>query len=144
MEGAIFVKIDAGALEKKRKPKQPLSLRTIFVTLIGIERCKGRQEIFRVLKTDVIDEEHPPPATMELAGDFDGSWDVAPSDSQLPFCLDLPVSMGPPPYKSKQVGISYWLSAFVEFVIGGKNYFVRQSREIMVLTVHDRRSMTIV
>ena len=138
VEGIIYVTIDGNSLEKKRKPRQSLSLNTIFVTLVGVERCKGRQEIFRVLKTDLVDDSHPPPASMTSAKSLDESWDVAPSDSEFPFCLDLPVSMGPPPYISKHVGITYWLSAFVEFAIGGKSYFVRESRNIIVLTVHDR------
>ena len=140
VEGVLSVQIDGGNFEKKRKPKQAPSLQTVSVTLIGVERCKGRQEIFRAIQSDLIDDDHPPPATMALNSNLDGCWDVAPSDSLLPFCLDLPVAMGPPPYKSKKVGISYWLSALTEFTIAGKKHFVRQSREVVVLTVHDRRS----
>lgn len=69
-------------------------------------------------------------------------WDVIPSDSVLPFRLDLPVDMGPPPYQSKKVGISYWLSTLAEFRILGKKQFVRESQEITVLTVHDREFPT--
>jgi len=140
VEGAVHIRIDGGAFEKRRKPKQAVSLRAASVTLTGVERCKGRQEIFRVLKSDLLDEEHPPPTSMALKTGLDGCWEVVPSDSILPFCLDLPVAIGPPPYKSKKIGISYWLSASLEFTLAGKEYTVRHSREIVVLTVHDRRS----
>ena len=139
MEGSVFLRLDGGIIEKKRKAKQAISLSTLSVTLIGIERCRSRQEMFRVLQTNLIDEEHPPPDQMLLHVGLDGCWDVGPSDSVLPFCLDLPVAMGPPPYRSKKVGIIYYLSTSMEFTIAGKKHFVRQSREITVLTVHDRR-----
>ena len=140
IEGVVHVKIDGGVSEKRRKTKRALSLKGASVTLVGIERCKGRQEIFRVLKTDLVDEDHPPPAPMILNTGLDGCWDMAPSDSTMPFCLDLPVAIGPPPFKSRKFGISYWLSASIEFTVDGKEYSARQSREIVVLTVHDRRS----
>ena len=142
IEGSVCVRIDGGAYEKRRKPKEVLSLQKISIALVGIERCKGRQEVFRVLRSDLIDEDHPPPTDMALDMDFDGSWDIGPSDVQLPFCLDLPVFVGPPPHKSKKFGISYWLSALSDFTINGKKYHVRQVREIVVLTVHDRRYFT--
>ena len=70
------------------------------------------------------------------------TWDVVASELVLPFRLDLPVDMGPPPYESKKAGISYWLSTLAESKIAGKQHFVCESQEIMVLTVHDRRSIT--
>lgn len=137
MEGQIHVGIDGGPFETRRKSTPGLSLSKISATLVGIERCKGRQDMFRALSSDLIDAAHPPPASMAPDPGPDASWDVQPSDSTLPFRLDLPVVMGPPPYKTKKVGISYWLSTLAEFKISGKKYFVRQSRELMVLTVHD-------
>lgn len=142
VEGHVHIVIDGGASEKRWKPKQQLSLSKISVTLVGIERCKGRQEIFRALANDLIDEDHPPPENMAPGTGNKGVWDVVPSDTVLPFRLHLPVTMGPPPYKSKKIGISYLLSASIEFTIAGKAHSVRQSREIVVLTVHDRRPIT--
>lgn len=98
--------------------------------------------MFRALSSHLIDAEHPPPASMAPDSGSDASWDVQPSNSTLPFRLDLPVVMGPPPYKSKKVGISYWLSVLAEFKISGKKHFIRRSREVTVLTVHDRTSLT--
>ncbi|KAL8783308.1 MAG: hypothetical protein Q9195_009429 [Heterodermia aff. obscurata] len=67
----------------------------------------------------------------------EGSWEVLPSVSVLSFRLDLPVAMGPPSYTAKKQGIVYLLSTTVEAKVAGKQEFVRQSREITVLTVHD-------
>lgn len=141
MEGEIHIAIDGGTLESKRKHKSALSFKRLSVTLIGIERCKGRQEIFRALMSDLIDGTRPPPSTMAPIQGPEDTWNVQPSESTLPFRLDLPVLMGPPPYKSKEVGISYSLSTLAEFKIAGKKHFARESRDVVVLTVHDRRSL---
>ncbi|CAD6585400.1 MAG: hypothetical protein ASARMPRED_002147 [Alectoria sarmentosa] len=137
VEGEIHVGIDGGPFEIRRKSTPGLSLSRISTTLVGIERCEGRKDMFRALSNDLIDTAHPPPASMSPDPEADATWDVQPSNSTLRFRLDLPVVMGPPPYKSKKVGISYWLSALAEFKISGKKHFVRQSREVTVLTVHD-------
>ena len=146
VEGEIHIGIDGGPFEARRKSTPGLSLSKITATLVGIERCKGRQDIFRAWSSDLIDAAHPPPVSMapDPAPDpgSDPVWDVQPSNSTLPFRLDLPVVIGPPPYKSRKAGISYWLSASAEFSISGKSHIVRQYREVAVLTVHDRRSLT--
>lgn len=139
VEGEILVTIDGGPFETRRRSTPSLFLTRISATLVGIERCKGRQDMFRALSCELIDGAHSPPASMSPGPDpgSDNTWEVQPSNSTLPFRLDLPVVMGPPPYKSKKVGISYWLCASAEFRISGKRYLVRQSREVTVLTVHD-------
>ena len=143
LEGEVHVGIDGGPFERRRKSIPGLSLSRISVTLIGIERCRGRQDMFRALSCDLIDAAHPPPASMAPDPGPDTTWEVQPSNSTLPFRLDLPVLMGPPPYKSKKVGISYWLCTSAEFLILGKKHSVRQSREVAVLTVHDRRCLAL-
>lgn len=142
VEGEIHVGIDGGPFQTRRKSTAGLALSKISATLVGVERCKGRQDMFRALSSDLIDAAHPPPASMAPDPGPDTTWDVQPSSSTLPFRLDLPVVMGPPPYKSKKAAISYWLCTLAEFEIYGKKHFVRQSREVTVLTVHDRRSLT--
>ena len=140
LEGEVHIGIDGGPFETRRKSTPGLSLGKISATLIGVERCKARQHIFRALSSDLIDAAHPPPASMAPDPGSNASWAVQPSNSTLPFRLDLPMTMGPPPYRSKKAGISYWLCTSAEFKISGKSHFVRQSREVTVLTVHDRTS----
>ena len=142
VEGEVHVGVDGGPFETRRKSTPGLSLGKISATLIGVERCKGRQRMFRALSSDLIDAAHPPPASMAPDPGPDATWDVQPSNSMLPFRLDLPVVMGPPPYKSKKAGISYWLCTSAEFKISGKRHLVRQSREVTVLTIHDRMCLT--
>ena len=138
IEGEIIVLIDGASARKKRKSKDDLSLKRIAVTLVGIERCKSRQEIFHALMCDLIDGSHPPPTNMVPHHGLGATWNVQASESTLPFRLDLPVLMGPPPFRSKEVGIRYNLSTLAEFSIAGKSHFARESRDIVVLTVHDR------
>ena len=139
VEGEIHVGIDGGPFATRRRSIPSLSLSKITATLVGIERCRGKQDMFRALSSDLIDAAHPPPASMAPDPGANTTWDVQPSNSTLPFRLDLPVLMGPPPYKTKKVGISYWVCASAEFEISGKRQCVRQSREVAVLTVHDRK-----
>lgn len=46
VEGKVHIAIDGGS-ETKRKSKSALSLSRISVTLVGIEQCQSKQEIFR-------------------------------------------------------------------------------------------------
>ena len=127
VEGDIGISIDRGCSETKRRSLTKLSLTRVSVSVVGIERCKTRQHIFRALATNVLHASDP----------------AIHEDALLPFHLDLPVLMGPPPYKGKKAGITYLLSCLGQFEIGEKTYFVRHSREVIVLTVHDRRSSSL-
>lgn len=140
VEGEVCITFDDGKPSTRRKARPPIFLRRIVVSLIAVEYSNGRKWIFRSLATDLIDEAHLPPSIM-LAGDPSSSstqWEVIPSLAVLPFRLDLPVFMGPPPYRDKKVGIKYIVSTTVEAKIGDKAEFVRESQDIAVLTVHDR------
>ena len=141
IEGDVHVMIDKGQNDDRKKFRPTLSISRIVVSLIGIERFNGRQRIFRRLATDLLDEAHPPPPEMSPTGNLPakGSLEVLPSTSTLPFSLDLPVAVGPPPYAAKRQGILYLLSTTIEAKIRGKQEFVRKSREVVVLSVHDRK-----
>lgn len=143
VEGAITLTIDDG-------PKTPraarrlttMSIDRITVGLVGIERSGARQHMFTCLMTDLIDEAHPPPVEMARPDQpvSDRLWEVMPSKNLFPFRLDLPVTLGPPPFKSKKNGISYLISVLVEAKVDGRRVYVRKSEEVVVLTVHDRTS----
>ncbi|KAI4196030.1 MAG: hypothetical protein LQ350_006814 [Teloschistes chrysophthalmus] len=67
----------------------------------------------------------------------DQLWGIMPSNTILPFRLDLPVKLGPPPYISKKNSITYLISVLVEAKVDGMRAYVRESEEVTVLTVHD-------
>lgn len=141
VEGDVHITIDGGPKDARKKIRATLSISRIVISLIGIERSNGRRNIFRRLATELIDETHPPPIEMAPTGRLpeERSWEVLPSIAILPFRLDLPVAMGPPPYTAKRQGILYLLSVTIEAKKAGKQEFVRRSREVIVLTVHDRK-----
>ena len=145
IEGEVSISFDDGRPTTRNKARPPILLRRIVVSLIGVEFCNGRQWIFRSLATDLVDEAHPAPEAMLVSGCSSSTtlWEVAPSTSTLPFRLDLPVIIGPPPYKNKRLGIKYIISTTVEAKIADKAQFARRSQEVAVLTVHDRMLVVI-
>lgn len=143
-EGAVKLTVDGGSKKAKASAKlPPLSIDRIGVSLVGTERSGARQHMFSCLMTDLIDEAHPPPVDMARPGQpvSDQLWEVMPSSTLLPFRLDLPVMLGPPPYKSRKNIIMYLISVLVEAKIGGKRSYARESEEVIVLTVHDRMTL---
>ncbi|KAL8691259.1 MAG: hypothetical protein Q9218_003480 [Villophora microphyllina] len=139
-EGAIQMIIDGGSKPSRAKTKlSPLSIDRLCVSLVGIERSGARQHMFGCLMTDLIDEAHPPPVEMARPNQpmSDRLWEVMPSSTILPFRLDLPVRLGPPPYRSKKNTITYLISVLVEAKEAGVRAYVRVSEEVTVLTVHD-------
>ena len=141
VEGEVHLIIDGGLMRNVRKGHATVSISRIVVTLVGIESCKGKQAIFRALATEVLDEKNPLPLNMGAKSNGIGSWTVQPSSSVILFRLDLPVMMGPPPYESKKAGIRYMVSTTVEASVGKKKLCVRQSKDVVVLTVHDRKCL---
>ena len=141
VEGEVHLVLDGGLARIQRKGQANVAISRMFVTLMGIESCKGKQEIFRALTVEVVDDKTPLPQNMAPKPVGDGSWTVQPSSSILPFRLDLPVMMGPPPYISKKAGIKYMVSSTVEAFVNKRKVLVRQSKDIVVLTVHDRESL---
>ena len=142
VEGEVHLVLDGGIMKHKQKNQPPVSVNKICVTVVGIERCRNKQAMFRALMVELLNEIHPVPLNMvpHLVGD--GSWTVQPSSSILPFRLDLPVMVGPPPFRSRKVGIEYLVSISVEANIGKKKVSIRLSKEIVILTVHDRRCLS--
>ncbi|KAL8870745.1 MAG: hypothetical protein Q9198_007563 [Flavoplaca austrocitrina] len=142
-EGVVNLVIDGGLKKAKATTNlATISIDRISVSIVGIERSGARQHMFRCLTTDLIDEAHPPPVDMAPPDQpiSDRLWEVKPSTTLLPFRLDLPIMLGPPPYRSRKNSITYLVSVLVEAKMGGKRSYVRESGEVTVLTVHDRRS----
>ncbi|KAL8992709.1 MAG: hypothetical protein Q9188_007519 [Gyalolechia gomerana] len=139
-EGAVELTIDGGPkIAREGRKHAPISIDRISVALVGIERSGARQHMFMCLMTDLIDEAHLPPIEMARPNQpvSDQLWEVMPSRTALPFRINLPVMLGPPPYHSKKNNVRYLISALVEAKIDGKRTYVRRSEEVMALTVHD-------
>lgn len=68
-----------------------------------------RKTMFMSLASELIDEDHPPPAAMLEVPEEDQKlfWKVKPSRSFLPFKLRLPLNVGPPPFHSLRARIRY-------------------------------------
>ncbi|KAL8643669.1 MAG: hypothetical protein Q9226_008200 [Calogaya cf. arnoldii] len=139
-EGVVNLTIDGGVKKAKASTKlATMSIDRMSVSVVGIERSGARQHMFRCLMTDLIDQAHPPPVDMAPPDQpvSDRLWEVKASTNVFPFRLDLPVMLGPPPYKSRKNTITYLVSVLVEAKLGGKRSYVRESEEVTVLTVHD-------
>ena len=150
VEGELQMVIDGGKQSSFRLRRASKSvIASVSVVILGVESCKGRSVIFQALGSDLV-----PPLNQAstIGGDLyspinqaptdDGGWSVEASSFALPFCVDLPLMMGPPPYESKKASIRYVLSATVEVKIGKKQRPIRRSQIIPVLSVHDRMSQS--
>ncbi|KAI4158941.1 MAG: hypothetical protein LQ342_006974 [Letrouitia transgressa] len=138
-EGDVCLIIDGGKRQKSNPKKPPISVNRISVSLVGIERSNGRTTMFTSLMTDLIDKAHPPPETMAPANQptSEFGWQVIPSVSVLPFRIDLPVTLGPVPFKSKKNSITFLVSVLVEAKLSGERVYVRNSEEVTILAVYD-------
>ncbi|MCJ1301453.1 hypothetical protein MMC08_004253 [Hypocenomyce scalaris] len=139
VEGSVHITIDSGVSYPRHKSRSALSIGRISVDVLGVESSQGKQWIFRSLANELLDEAHPPPTTMAASTRalFDAFWETVPSSSVLPFRLNLPVYMGPPPYRSKQARIWYILCTTLAVKVSGMQHYVRKSLEIAILSVHD-------
>ena len=142
VEGHVTVVIDEGKANSRPNSRPAMFIGRISVDILGVESSHCKQHIFRSIANELIDDANPPPKPMIASSRAlsDAYWEVTPSTSVLPFRLDLPVNMGPPPYSSKHAGIRYLLCTTLSIRISGKQDFVRRSQEIAILTVHDRMS----
>lgn len=141
IEGTVQIVVDDA---ERIRHKKTLAIARISIDLLGIEEMTGnRRSVFLNLATELIDEDNPPPQNMvdsqEQIGRDDPFWYLMPSMSNLLFIMSLPLNVGPPPFQSKNARIRYTL--FVSLLIRdqGKQYIVRSSEDVSVLSVYDRR-----
>lgn len=140
VEGHIRIVIDD--LERIRHRRQ-LAVSRISVDLLGVEEMStSKRHIFLNLATELIDSDNPPPHNMveslKQISPIDPFWLLAPSVSHLGFLISLPLDTGPPPFHSKTARIRYLLCATALIRDQGKQYLIRSSQEISVLSVYDR------
>ena len=138
--GEVFLVIDDGKFSKRSKDLAPLYLGYATVYLVGVETWNGRHHIFQSLAIEIVNDARPPPSAMLSSSKFaNGFWEVLPSSVCIPFQLSLPVKIGPPPYSSKHASIRYILCATVLLKTYGRDFSVRDSCDITILEVHNRK-----
>lgn len=130
MEGELTIRVDGGA---PRKPKmKPIYVSKASVDVIGVEEINdGRRWVFLSLATDLFDKENPPPPSLvtsqsPLPGP-DLWWEMKSTTSVVPFCINLPLKLGPPPYVSRQASIRYLLCPSLVVKSGDKRAVIRQT-----------------
>lgn len=142
IEGSVRLVVDDA--ERIRQQKN-LTIGRLAVDLIGVEETSScRRSIFLSLGTELLDADHPPPKNM-LDPDnrhqaMDSFWTLMPSSTCLPFMLSLPLDTGPPPFHSKHARIRFVLCATLLVKDSGRQYLVRCSQDMAVLSTYDRKS----
>ncbi|XPS81203.1 hypothetical protein M3J09_013143 [Ascochyta lentis] len=139
IEGTVQINIDDA---ERIRHRRTLDIARISIDLLGIEEMSGnRRYVFLDLATELIDEDHPPPLHMvydqKPIGSNDLFWHLMPSVTNLAFNLSLPLNVGPPPFHSKNARIRYALCVSLLIRDQGKQYIVRTSEDVPVLSVYD-------
>lgn len=94
--------------------------------LIGLEETSGpKKSVFLNLATELIDSENPPPYNMVEDQDQifpdDPFWHLAPSVTNFPFILSLPLDVGPLPFQSKHARFDTCFVSLFSFGIRESN-----------------------
>jgi len=140
IEGIVRIVVEE---YERARHKRSLALARISVDLLGIEEMSStKREVFLSLATELIDSENPPPSTMvqsvKQISPIDPFGQLVPSATTIPFVLSLPLDVGPPPFQSKIARIRYSLCVTLLIRDQSKQYLVRTSQEVSVLSVYDR------
>jgi Arrestin (or S-antigen), C-terminal domain len=141
IEGQVALNVDANTSTKSKL--KPIHISKLSVDIIGLEEVSdGRRWIFLSLATELFDHKHPPPSSLVSSQDSISTteqlWPLkSGSSAAVPFCINLPLNIGPPPYFSKQAGIRYLFCPTATIKIGSKQRLIRQTWNIQMLTVHD-------
>jgi hypothetical protein len=141
IEGHITMTVDNAALVSRKRLKA-VSVTRLCIDVVGVEEVSdGRRWAFLSLGTDLFNEDNPPPTSLidsrSPKYNSELGWVLKPASATIPFCINLPLNLGPPPYVSKQACIRYILCPTAYIAVGEKRAIVRQSWNIQMLTVHD-------
>ncbi|CAG5181294.1 uncharacterized protein ALTATR162_LOCUS9690 [Alternaria atra] len=139
IEGTVQINVDDA---ERIRHRRTLDIARISIDLLGTEEISGnRRAVFLNLATELIDEQNPPPQNMvdtqEPTSSADLFWHLMPSNTNLAFNLSLPLNVGPPPFHSKNARIRYTLCVSLLIRDQGRQYIVRTSEDITVLSVYD-------
>ncbi|KAF2824997.1 hypothetical protein CC86DRAFT_395356 [Ophiobolus disseminans] len=139
IEGMVQINVDDA---ERIRHRRTLDIARISIDLLRLEEMNGnRRSVFLNLATELIDESNPPPANMVDSQDpissEDTFWHLMPSITNLAFNLSLPLNVGPPPFQSRNARIKYLLCVSLLIRDHGKQYIVRTSEGVTVLSVYD-------
>lgn len=89
------------------------SLYTWKLTVMG-ELSFTHKAIFFNVATELIDNDHPPPAIMLLPVETENNvfWRVQPCRAAVPFHISLPLKVGPGPFVSTRARIRYVIHGY--------------------------------
>ncbi|OQU96606.1 hypothetical protein CLAIMM_02663 [Cladophialophora immunda] len=130
VEGQLTIQVDGGVA---RKPKtKPIYISKACIDVIGVEEINdGRRWVFLSLATELFDKENPPPPSLVTSQSpepgADLWWEMKSATSVVPFCVNLPLKLGPPPYSSRQASIRYLLCPSIVVKTGDKRTVIRQT-----------------
>ncbi len=141
IEGTVQINVDDA---ERIRYRRTLDIARISIDLLGLEEVSGnRRCVFLNLATELIDENNPPPRNMvesqEPISSNDSFWHLKPSFTNLAFNLSLPLNVGPPPFQSKNARIRYIIYVSLLVRDQGRQYIVRTSEKVTVLSVYDRK-----
>ncbi|KAK5070914.1 hypothetical protein LTR64_003888 [Lithohypha guttulata] len=131
IEGEVRLTINQ---DNTRDRSRPLLISKLSVDVVGLE------EVFLALASKLFHEKHPPPpaiASQEAERGPELFWKTKPGVASVPFCIDLPLNLGPPPYQSKSATIRYALLPTLVVKSDGSRGVVSQVCNIQMLTVFD-------
>ena len=79
-----------------------------------VELSFTHKAIFFNVATELIDSDHPPPATMLLPIDNENNvfWKVQPCRASIPFHIKLPLKVGPGPFVSARARTRYVIHGY--------------------------------
>jgi len=145
IEGTVQITVDEA---ERIRHRRTLDIARISIDLLGLEEMVGnRRSVFVNLATELIDEENPPPANMvDSQEQIDANnpfWHLMPSVTNLPFMMSLPLNVGPPPFHSKNARIRYLICVSLLIRDQGRQYIVRTSEDVTVLSVYDRMALNL-
>ena len=136
-----YVRVTIEDIERIRH-KRELAIARISIDLLGVEELSSsKRSVFLNLATELLDSDNPPPHNMvdslKQMSPIDPFWALAPSISTLQFVLSLPLDVGPPPFSTKHARIRYVLGVTMLIRDQGKQYLVRSSQDVSVISVYD-------
>jgi len=117
-----------------------IRLGRVSIDIAGVEELSfTRKSMFMSIASELIDEDHPPPAAMLAPTDDEEKlfWKIKPSRSFFPFRLNLPLDVGSGPFHSVRARLRYVIHGTIMISINGSKSIVRCSRDIRIISALD-------